>query len=186
MEPPIQWVQGALHTGQKQANHAHLRNATVKNGSNHTSTPPYVHEAMLSYACRKFNLFDQCPDICEQWPNVLQKSCDCLKPGGNYKCTAMFSTKNSAFNHKFIYAFRLTLTINGDYSNIMQICFIFKLAVHDSGGQSPTSHCGGPGSMSGLSTWDLLRIKKGRGRFLFEVVGFPLSWFVWDCTPSWR
>jgi hypothetical protein len=31
---------------------------------------------------------------------VLQMLCDCLKPGGNYICTATFSTKNSAFNHK--------------------------------------------------------------------------------------
>jgi hypothetical protein len=98
-----------------------------------------------------------------------------LKPGGNYIWTAMFSTKNSAFNHKHIYAFLLTLTINSYYSNVMQICFIFKSAVHDSGGQSLTSHCGGPGSMSGLSMWDLLRIKKSRDRFLFEVIGFPLS-----------
>jgi len=46
-----------------------------------------------------------------------------------------FSTKNLVFNHQFIYAILLTLTINSYYSNIMQICFIFKMAVHDSGGQ---------------------------------------------------
>lgn len=107
-KPPIQWVPGALHTGENQANHVHLCNTTVNNGSNHTSTSPYVHRAMLNYACRKFKLWDQCPDICAQWPTFLPMLCDCLKPGGNYMRSGTFSTKNSAFIYKFIYAFLLT------------------------------------------------------------------------------
>jgi hypothetical protein len=113
---PIQWVPEALHTGVKQANYAHLCKATVKNWSNYTSTPTYVHGAMFSYTYRKFNFLDKRPDICEVWPTALQMLCNCLKPGGNYICTATLSTKNSAFNRKFIYAFRLTLTINSNYS----------------------------------------------------------------------
>ena len=130
---------------------------------------------MLTYACRKFNLLANVRTFVHSDQLFYKRYVTVLKPGGNYICTTTFSSKNSAFNNKFIYAFHLTLTINRDYSNIMQICFIFKLAVHDSGGQSPTSHCGGPGSVSGLSTWDLLWIKKSRDRFLFEVIGFPLS-----------
>jgi hypothetical protein len=39
---------------------------------------------------------------------IIIMLCNCLKPGDNYICIATFSTKNSAFNHTFISAFRLT------------------------------------------------------------------------------
>jgi hypothetical protein len=45
---------------------------------------------------------------------------------------------------------------------------------HSSGGQSPASHRGGPGSNPGLVMWDFVMDESGAGAgFLSENFGFP-------------
>jgi hypothetical protein len=46
---------------------------------------------------------------------------------------------------------------------------------HGSDGQSPASHCGGPGSIPGQSMWDLWWTKWQWDRFFLKYFGFPLS-----------
>jgi hypothetical protein len=53
---------------------------------------------------------------------------------------------------------------------------------HSSGGKSPTSHRGGPGSIPGQSMWDLWWTKWHWDRFLPEYFGFPLSLSFHRCS----
>jgi hypothetical protein len=57
---------------------------------------------------------------------------------------------------------------------------------HCSGGYSPASHRGGPGSIPGRSMWDLWWTKWHWDRFLSEYFGFPLSISFHRFSIKWK
>jgi hypothetical protein len=55
---------------------------------------------------------------------------------------------------------------------------------HTSGGQSPASHRGGPGSIPGLVMWDFVMDKRGAGTGFLRELRFPLPIYIPSGSPQ--
>jgi hypothetical protein len=60
----------------------------------------------------------------------------------------------------------------------------YKRPCHSSGGYSPASHCGGPGSSPGQVMWDLWSTKWHWGRFPPSTSVSPANSHSTDCSTS--
>jgi hypothetical protein len=55
---------------------------------------------------------------------------------------------------------------------------------HNSGGYSPASHRGGPGSNPGLVMWDFVMDKSGAGAGFRRELRFPLPIYILSDSPQ--
>jgi hypothetical protein len=55
---------------------------------------------------------------------------------------------------------------------------------HSSGGYSPASHRGGPGSNSGLVMWDFVMDKSGVGAGFLRELRLPLAIYIPSASPQ--
>jgi hypothetical protein len=55
---------------------------------------------------------------------------------------------------------------------------------HSSGGQSPASHRGGPGTNPGLVMWDFVMDKSDAGAGFLRELWFPLPIYIPSASPQ--
>jgi hypothetical protein len=64
------------------------------------------------------------------------------------------------------------------------VAYPWKRPRHSSGGYSPASHRGGPGSNTGLVMWDFVMDKSGAGAGFLRELRFPVPIYISSASPQ--